>query len=181
MRLNNSIKQAFVNSVLNDTGFEDYTTKIQDRIKKYFYEIAPPDVKKVYDNPKTQKYIASNSVSMTYGSEYLGWFNTPLIPVDCVVTDMDFLAEIAYLKKQEIEQQQKRWDLQNKLRGVIDSFTTVKTARESLPEFCKYLPEVDGNRCKTLPAIAGLVADLKNIGWKTYVSPFGASVSKKIA
>jgi len=170
MRLNNSIKQAFVKSVLDDSALVDYTTQINDRVKKYFYEIAPPDVKKVYDNPKNQKYISSNSVSMTYGSEYLGWFNTPLIPADCVVTDMDFLAEIAYLKKQEREQQTKRYDLEAKLRGVIDSFTTVKTARESLPEFCKYLPEVDGNRCKTLPAIAGLVADLQNIGWKTHTT-----------
>jgi hypothetical protein len=71
------------------------------------------------------------------------------------------------LKKQENEQQKKRWDLETKLRGVIDSFTTVKTAREALPEFAKYLPEIDGSRCKTLPAIAGLVADLQNIGWKT--------------
>jgi hypothetical protein len=37
------------------------------------------------------------------------------------------------LKKQENEQQKKRWDLETKLRGVIDSFTTVKTAREALP------------------------------------------------
>jgi len=166
MRLNNSIKQAFVNSVLADSALVDYTTQITDRVKKYFYDIAPADVKKVYDNPKTQKYIANNSVSMNYGSEYLGWFNSPLIPVDCVVTDMDLLAELAYLKKQENEQQRKRWDLETKLRGVIDSFTTVKTAREALPEFAKYLPEVDGSRCKTLPAIVGLVSDLQSIGWK---------------
>ena len=166
MRLNNSIKQAFVKSVLDDSALVDYTTQINDRVKKYFYDIAPADVKKVYDNPKTQKYISSNSVSMNYGSEYLGWFNAPLIPIDCVVTDMDLLAELAYLKKQENEQQRKRWDLETKLRGVIDSFTTVKTAREALPEFAKYLPEVDGSRCKTLPAIAGLVSDLQNIGWK---------------
>jgi hypothetical protein len=166
MRLNNSIKQAFVKSVLDDSALVDYTTQITDRVKKYFYDIAPADVKKVYDNPKTQKYISSNSVSMNYGSEYLGWFSAPLIPIDCVVTDMDLLAELAYLKKQENEQQKKRWELETKLRGVIDSFTTVKTAREALPEFAKYLPEVDGSRCKTLPAIAGLVADLQNIGWK---------------
>lgn len=169
MRLNNSIKQAFVRAVLDDSALVDYTTLIADKVKKYFYEIAPPDVKKVYDNPKTQKYFVSNSsVNLTYGSEYIGWYHCPLIPADFVVTDMDFLAEIAYLKKQETEQQTKRWQLESKLRGVIDSFTTVKTARESLPEFSKYLPEIDGNRCKTLPAIAGLVADLQSIGWKTH-------------
>jgi len=167
MRLNNSIKQAFVKSVLDDSSLVDYNTQISDRVKQYFYQIAPDEVKKVYDNPKTQKYVGQNCVSLHYGSEYLGWFSSPLIPMDCVVTDMDFLAEINYLKKQENEQQKKRWDLETKLRGVIDSFTTVKTAREALPEFAKYLPEIDGSRCKTLPAIAGLVADLQNIGWKT--------------
>jgi hypothetical protein len=167
MRLNNSIKQAFIKSVLDDSSLVDYNTQISDRVKQYFYQIAPAEVKKVYDNPKTQKYVGQNCVSLYYGSEYLGWFSSPLIPMDCVVTDMDFLAEIDYLKKQENEQQKKRWDLETKLRGVIDSFTTVKTAREALPEFAKYLPEIDGSRCKTLPAIAGLVADLQNIGWKT--------------
>lgn len=168
MRLNNSIKQAFVKSVLDDSALVDYNTQITDRVKQYFYQIAPEEVKKIYDNPKTRKYIGQNSVSLNYGgNEYLGWFSSPLIPLDCSITDMDFLAELAYLKKQENEQQVKRWDLEQKLRGVIDSFTTVKTAREALPEFAKYLPEVDGSRCKTLPAIAGLVADLQNIGWKT--------------
>jgi hypothetical protein len=167
MRLNNSIKQAFIKSVLDDSSLVDYNTQISDRVKQYFYQIAPAEVKKVYDNPKTKKYVGQNCVSLYYGSEYLGWFSSPLIPMDCVVTDMDFLAEIDYLKKQENEQQKKRWDLETKLRGVIDSFTTVKTAREALPEFAKYLPEIDGSRCKTLPAIAGLVADLQNIGWKT--------------
>ena len=54
MRLNNSIKQAFVRSVLDDTKLVDYNTQIHDKVKKYFYDIAPADVKKVYDNPKTQ-------------------------------------------------------------------------------------------------------------------------------
>ena len=79
---------------------------------------------------------------------------------------MDLLAELAFIKTQEKDQNDKRRELEAKLHGVIDSFTTVKLAREALPEFAKYLPEVDGNRCKTLPAIAGLVADLQNVGWK---------------
>jgi Nucleotide modification associated domain 5 len=168
MRLNNSIKQAFVRSVLDDTKLVDYTTQIHDRIKKFFYDIAPDAVKKLYDDPKTQGYFQTTSINLTYGNDYLGWYHVPLVPSpDYKVIDMDFLAEVNYLKNLENEQQKKRWDLETKLRGVIDSFTTVKLAREALPEFAKYLPEIDGNRCKTLPAIAGLVADLQNIGWKT--------------
>lgn len=168
MRLNNSIKQAFVRSVLDDTKLVDYNTQICDRVKKYFYDIAPDAVKKLYDNPKTKGYFHNTSINLSYGTDYMGWYNVPLVPSpDYKVIDMDFLAEISYLKKLEQEQQQKRWDLERKLEGVINSFTTVKLAREALPEFAKYLPEVDGSRCKTLPAIAGLVADLQNIGWET--------------
>ncbi len=166
MRLNNSIKNAFIKAVLDDTGFVDYATQFNDRLKKYFYDIAPDEVKKVYDNPKTQKYIGHNSVSVSYGNDYLGWFSSVLVPHDYNLTDLDILAELAFIKKQEREQNDKRRALEIKLQGVIDSFTTVKLAREAMPEFAKYLPEIDGNRCKTLPAIAGLVADLQNVGWK---------------
>jgi hypothetical protein len=167
MRLNNSIKNAFVRAVLDDAKLVDYTTQIHDKVKKYFYDIAPDAVKKLYDNPKTQGYFQTTSINLNYGNEYLGWYHVPLVPSpDYKMIDMDFLAEIHYLKNQENEQQKKRWDLEKKLDGVINSFTTVKSAREALPEFAKYLPEVDGSRCKTLPAIAGLVADLQKVGWK---------------
>lgn len=166
MRLNNSIKNAFVKAVLDDTGFIDFNTQFNDRLKNHFYKIAPPEVKAIYDNPKTRPYIGQNSVSLHYGTQYLGWFCSLLVPVDGQVTDMDLLAELAFIKTQEKDQNDKRRELEAKLHGVIDSFTTVKLAREALPEFAKYLPEVDGSRCKTLPAIAGLVADLQNVGWK---------------
>lgn len=167
MRLNNSIKQAFVRSVLDDTKLVDYSTQLCDRVKKYFYDIAPDAVKKLYDDPKTKGYFHTNGINLTYGNDFLGWFYVPLIPSsDYQITDMNFLAEIHYLKEQEKKQDKERRELERKLDGVINSFTTVKLAREALPEFAKYLPEIDGNRCKTLPAIAGLVADLQNIGWK---------------
>ena len=167
MRLNNSIKQAFVRAVLDDTKFEDYTTQIHDRFNKYFYDIAPDAVKKLYDNKKTREYFRNASISLHYGNKYIGWYSSPLIPSDdYVLTDMDFLAELDYLKTKQNEQDQAKRELESKLNKVIDSFTTVKSAREALPEFAKYLPEIDGSRCKTLPAIAGLVEDLQKVGWK---------------
>ena len=135
MRLNNSIKQAFVKAVVADTVSVDYSTKIHDRIKKYFYDISPDAIKKMYDDPKTQGYFQTTSINLTYGNDYLGWYHVPLVPSpDYKVIDMDFLAEVNYLKNLENEQQKKRWDLETKLCGVIDSFTTVKLAREALPE-----------------------------------------------
>ena len=167
MRLNNSIKQAFVKAVVADTASVDYNTKIHDRVKKYLYDIAPDPIKKLYDDPKTQGYFQHTSVNLSYGTHYLGWFGVPLVPSpDYKVVDLDFLAEIHYYQEEEHKQRDITWKLEEKLRGVIDSFTTVKSAREALPEFAKYLPEVDGSRCKTLPAIAGLVEDLQKVGWK---------------
>lgn len=166
MRLNNSIKQAFVRAVLDDTKLVDYNTQICDKVKKFFYDLAPDSVKKLYDNPKTQGYFHTTGINLNYGNDFLGWFYVPLVPSsDYQIIDMDFLAEIHYLKEQQKKQDGERRELERKLDGVINSFTTVKLAREALPEFAKYLPEVDGSRCKTLPAIAGLVEDLKKIGW----------------
>ncbi len=57
-------------------------------------------------------------------------------------------------------------NLRKQLTAVIASCTTLKQAKEALPEFIKYLPEEPGSAIdRTLPVVGNLVADLSKAGW----------------
>lgn len=56
--------------------------------------------------------------------------------------------------------------LRKQLTAVIASCTTLKQAKEALPEFVKYLPEEPGSAIdRTLPVVGNLVAELSKAGW----------------
>lgn len=57
-------------------------------------------------------------------------------------------------------------NLRKQLTAVIASCTTLKQAKEALPEFIKYLPKEPGSAIdRTLPVVGNLVADLVKAGW----------------
>jgi hypothetical protein len=55
--------------------------------------------------------------------------------------------------------------LSAKLQAAANSVATRKALVELLPEFEKYLPADEGAACKTLPAVANLLADFSKAGW----------------
>ena len=66
-----------------------------------------------------------------------------------------------------------REGLKEKLAAAAYSCTTRKALVALLPEFEKYLP-AEAETCKTLPAVANLVADFTKAGW-----PVGAKKGAK--
>ena len=57
-------------------------------------------------------------------------------------------------------------NLHKQLTAVIAACSTLKQAKETLPEFIKYLPEEPGNVVdRTLPVVGNLVVDLQKAGW----------------
>ena len=56
-------------------------------------------------------------------------------------------------------------ELETKLMAAANSCTTRKALVELLPEFEKYLPADQAAACKTLPAVANIMADFVKAGW----------------
>lgn len=78
-------------------------------------------------------------------------------------TTRETLAEYAKQLRSQID---KCNDLNSKLTAAIGACTTLKRAKEALPEFEKYLPEDrETTGVGNLPAIANLVTDLMHLGW----------------
>lgn len=75
------------------------------------------------------------------------------------------LSKITVLGDEALAQKRRRKDLEAKLSAAAESCTTRKALADLLPEFAKYLPEDEAAACKTLPAVANIVADFTKAGW----------------
>lgn len=177
MRLNNSQRDAFVRAVMQDVPTVDYKEQLRTAIQDYLYNIAPAEVKVLYDNEKLRKYLTLGSVSVyredvgftdmylvPYGVDGNRW-GRPDFRIDLSKAEENpALGVIKSLVISKTEQRIAHANLENKLRQTIYSVTTLKQALELMPEFAKYLPE-EVVATKQLPAVANLVADLNKAGW----------------
>ena len=172
-RLNESMRQAFVKSVLDDTPKVDYAEQRRKLIQDFLVDLAPPEILKMYKNPKLKVYMRPDNVTYETGigrRSSWSWGKFWLVPdIDggstYEIKDAKLLVQLTTVDTADREQDQQREALRKKLEATIAAFNTVKQARDAMPEFHKYLPDPEAATCKTLPAITGLVADLMKAGW----------------
>lgn len=183
MRLTNSQRDAFVLAVLHDVPRVDYHIQLKTCVQDYLYQLAPAHIQEAYANPATRKYLTLGSVHIY--REDVGFNDMYLVPyaehnnrwgrpemrieLD-KAEEKPALGVIKALVSSMKAQTAEREALQNKLKQTIYSFTTVKSAREAMPEFAKYLPEIE-EKTKNLPAISNLVSDLNKAGWPANKKP----------
>jgi hypothetical protein len=174
IRLNDSIRSAFVNSVLQDTPKVDHMEQRRKVIQDHLFAIAPASVMRMYKDKATQIYFRPDHVcyESENNSRYswgLGKFwlvpDTDGGSTTYKITDKDVVLALRKIDADEIAQSKVLGSLETKLYATIRSFNTVKQARDAMPEFAKYLPEDADPKCKTLPAITDLVTDLMKAGW----------------
>jgi len=171
MRLNESIRSAFVNAVLNDTPKVDYVEQRRKIIQDHLFAIAPAAILRVYKDQDLRRFLRLDHVSYEGASgSRLSWglgkyWLVPDTSYTYKIEDKSILKQLHAIDEQETAQVNQRTELEKKLRATILAFNTVKQARDALPEFVKYLPDEADPKCKTLPAITDLVTDLVKAGW----------------
>lgn len=156
MRLTNSIRSAFVKSVMNDTPSVDYTELMQKEANRIGRAMMPPEVAAAYD-----KHPDWFSAQWTSIGKWQGYGPFPACTVYFVAADIQVMNQ---LKALEYEQHQARKQLRNQLEQIAASATTTKALAEALPEFARYLP-TDEAKARNLPALANVVADFVKAGW----------------
>lgn len=159
MKLTNSIRSAYIRSVMNDVPEKDYKEQATKLVMAAAIASLPPAVAKIYSDPKTRHYIHTtwNSfgfITLTYPSGG----DRPTLSKE----DTRTLAE---LSEANTTQYKLRNDLQDKVKAAAYSCTTRKALVELLPEFEKYLPSEQEAASKNLPAIANLMVDMVKAGW----------------
>ena len=75
MRLNESIRSAFVNAVLNDTPKVDYVEQRRKIIQDHLFAIAPAAILRVYKDQDLRRFLRLDHVSYEGASgSRLSWF-----------------------------------------------------------------------------------------------------------
>lgn len=165
MRLTNTDRDAFIKAVLDDVPFVDYQELARVAVQKKAIELLPAKLRALHKELghwlKTDRLWGlpggiKTVVIVSFDEEKT---------CEAVKADTAFWATIEKMALDMAAQTEQRDALRSKLRSCIYACTTVKQARERLPEFGKYLPSGDDSPVRTLPAVANVVADLVAAGW----------------
>lgn len=161
MRLTNAMRSAFVRSAMNDVPMIDYEERIAALMTDAAVELLPAPLKKIWiESPELREYFHKVHVSVSCGGLYCSVW-VPAIPaheaeIEAAAVDLSNLAD---------KQNEQRVALRRKLEACAASVSTRKALAALLPEFEKYLPQDDTAACRTLPAVANVVADFVKAGW----------------
>lgn len=182
-KLNTSIREAFIRSVMDDVPHVDYVALIKNLIEEALPSCVPAEIKAVLANPDLRVYLRRKEV---YTRELCGYGTIPItaLPSSWVTDDTYYpnlrvsalpddapfrlrsqVQEWGRLCKQQSET---RDSLRTRLKQVAYGCTTLKQLKEALPEFNdpKYLPpEFAPTARAALPALANLSADFIRAGW----------------
>lgn len=165
MRFDNDDRTSFVLAVIGDVPQEDYDGQAEALVTEHFRDLAPECIREAVE-------LCPDWVEDTYclmpGT--LRNFYSKFVPPSCGRTiDADYPAMWKKLEKMSRlnhAQNQKINALKQKVRAAISSCTTLKQAKERLPEFEKYLPaERLPAGTAGAPMVANVVTDLMNAGW----------------
>lgn len=171
MKLTKYDRQAFVKAVMADIPMEDYREQARALILEDSIQALPKKLQDAARDPACKDYLETGSC---YRQAFAGSFtvydkrwNGRYTPS---ATAMQKLTELETLHR---AQEKKLDDVEAKLTASIEACSTLKVAKERLPEFEKYLPQDRTPEKGTyLPAVANLVADLATLGWpKDKVAP----------
>lgn len=156
MRLTNYMRDAFISAAMHDVPQEDFRDQMQTLLTKAAISCLPPKVRAFYDDPATRDFVCQSQ--LPYGFEYIYVPGLGTLPEGTK-------EKYAKLKEKQKEQNARLHELRGQLRGVAYSARTRKALVALLPEFEKYLPAGDSATCKTLPAVANVMADFVKAGW----------------
>ena len=151
MKLTNYHRDAFIHAVMNDVP-KITKEEVQPKVQEALVKAMSPETRKLYRKaPKALK------------SDYSFNLTTDRCCVSFVVGDADKDTVLAPF----FEAVKKHEAVKDSLRATIYSCSTLKQAKDRLPEFEKYLPSEAGSlpASANLPVVANLVADLTNLGW----------------
>lgn len=162
MKLNKADKEEFVDSILEDTPFENYTEQVHKVVNDMLKEMLPKEILKIWNSNTLKgflktRYIGFNCIGIQSIEVPLSWEDCRIIEKDARIEEI--------IKKQRLINKSHD-ELRQKLSDAIASVSTVKQAKELMPEFAQYLPDEKSEKLKYAPAvIANLASDLTKAGW----------------
>lgn len=148
MKLTNYLRDSVILSVSNDIPEVKWPNleQLQERLVKAFDK----RVKAVYVDETLRKGLEQQYYRRGL---HRGYVKVANLSIDDVLT-------------KEVEQQTQREDVLSKLKGAVYGCSTLKQLQELLPDLVKHMPSEDAPTKAGLPVVAGLMDDLKKLGFK---------------
>lgn len=157
MRLNETIKTAFIRAVMDDVPQKDYAEEVRILVQKAALKALPPAIKKLYEDDATRDYVNTKDIYTALGYVRV-YAKKDFTLSETIKTKLDDIKENNRL------QSEKRSGLKKRLESVVAGCRTKKQLVDTLPEFEKYLPPAD-EKTANLPAVANVVSDFVSAGW----------------
>lgn len=161
MKLTNYIRDAFVKAAMADVPKANYNKEAEDLARHQLSDLLKAAFPGVKIDSKNSSWFLSGSIEMPGNLQTIHG----LRPDYSCLRATPVWAELAKLSVLHTKQESARTTLSSQLRGAAYACNTTKQLRELLPEFDKYLPAEEEKTCRTLPAIANIVADFTKAGW----------------
>ena len=183
MKLTKAHKAEFVRAVLADVPTKNYPTKAEDLARKMcqanYKDLGLASINdkrlayagiyvRVWRNVHEDLVVDSRPSNARHG-DYLCISVAQIAGnglLDYEIDEITDCPEMMAIRQGYADELNMLNNLRKQLTAVIDSCSTLKQAKEALPEFIKYLPEEPGKAIdRTLPVVGNLVADLMKVGW----------------
>jgi hypothetical protein len=162
MKLTQTMRDAFVRAALADVPKVDYDSQIRAEALRIAVAKMPPAVQAFYK--KHPDWV----------TRYTYAFVVPGCALVSVLLPMQDGAKLDPGERKRVDellrlnqmQIDTRKALMQKLHSVASGASTRKQLLDALPEFAKYLPADAASASRTVPALANVVADFVQAGWK---------------
>lgn len=167
MKLNNSQRDAFVKAVMHDVPKVNYDEQMKKLVEADCIEHLPKKVQAIAKDKELRSFLKTTYWSPGYKSGFSSFYvlansehGNNYKPSEAAQKEINKLVELNQ------KQTQARDQMASKIKAIIYGCSTLKQARERLPEFVKYLPEDVAAPAAYVPAVSNVVADLVKMGWK---------------
>ena len=149
MKLTNYLRDSFIRSVKNNTP--EVKVPTEEKLQAAALKLMPPKVRALYKDEEARKALIHTN---KYFSGH-GYISVVLgnVKIDDILKPFNDATTA-------------RLEVLDKIRGVAYGCTTLKQLQEALPELVKHMPTEDGPSKTGLPVPAGIMNDLKAVGFK---------------
>lgn len=168
IRLDHWAKQAIVNAIMNDVPHVNYAEQQSALLTEWAVSRMPPKVHAIWTDENLRHYVKlerfKEGLMGPHGEEYVSAGYIPMPEDQHKTLPAELLHKLVELKHLSDEQSERRRELKEKVRGLINGCSSTKQVRDTCPEFEKYLPKGE-NSTPNLPLVANVVAELMKEGW----------------
>ena len=180
MKLNRTMRDAFVSAAMADVPVVNYVEQINKVALDKAVELLPAKVRAVWQDKTIRHHLTMMNVQLVDGN----WqeqirIEVPGLRGDTTRPEKAVQAACADLAVKIVEQRETRRELERNLRAVAESCVTRKALADALPEFARYLPADEADAQRKLPVVANVVTNFVKAGWPKGQKPTTKAPLKK--